>query len=271
MNIGMQGVQGWKHGKNIMGLDIPEALDDTICLPEKHPMAWFNQVMGGDGLTPSQVLLFTGDAGIGKSTTLLQLADAFQGKGTCKNSGKKVIVIYNTNEESLYQVRRVIRRLGLKCGFIAGQDRMLSALIAHVDEVQKKNPDARVIVIQDSLQTLDDGHYADGGITSGTNMRCMEAIVKHAKEQWSTWIVIGQVTKGGEASGKNSLIHAADAHLRFRFDTSKKSVTHGERLMHTTKNRFGSAGITYVMGMSASGVFSKGAYTDIIDGTASEE
>jgi len=271
MNIGMQGVPGWKHGKNIMSLDVPPELDDTITLPAKHRMSWFNQVMGGEGLTPSQVVFFTGDPGIGKTTTLLQLADALHGEGRCAVSGKRVIVIYNTAEESLFQVRRTMRRVELKKGFIAGQDSKLDALLQHVDQVQAANPNARVVVIQDSLQTLDDGHYKDGGITSGTNMRCMEAIVKHAKEKWSTWIVIGHVTKGGNAAGKNSIVHTGDAHVTFHFDRAKKSATHGERLIGTTKNRFGSAGCMYVLGMAKDGIFSKGSLAEVTDSLSDME
>ena len=264
MDIGLQGIPGWKNG-NILNLDIPKELDDTLCIKNpKHPMAWFNDVMGGEGLTPSSVTLFTGDPGIGKTTTVLQLADAFHGNARGAVSDSRVIVIYNTNEESLYQVRRTCRRIGLKDGFFATQFRMLSELLAFIDKTQASKPDAKILVIQDSLQTLDDGYYKDGGITTGTNMRCMEAIVKHAKEKWSTWILIGQVTKGGESAGKNSLIHGVDAHLTFRFDTAKRSDTYGERLMRTTKNRFGSAGLTFVMGMTEKGTYSKGRLIDLI-------
>ena len=191
MDIGLQGVPGWKNG-NIISLEIPKELDDTLTIKNpKHTMAWFNDVMGGEGLTPSQVILFTGDPGIGKTTTLLQLADAFHGSARGKVSGCPVIVIYNTNEESLFQVRRTVRRLDLKDGFLATQFRMISDLLAFVDKTQAANPKAKILVIQDSLQTLDDGYYKDGGITSGTNMRCLETIVKHAKEKWSTWILFG--------------------------------------------------------------------------------
>lgn len=269
MNL-QHGIPDWKQGSNINTLEVPPELDDTLSLPKKHPMAFFDDVMGGEGLTPSQVVMFTGDSGVGKTTLTLGLANAYHGKAKSV-SGKKVIVIYNTQEESLYQVRRTVRRLKLGDGFIAGQDRMLGGLLNHVDNVQKQHKNARVIVIQDSLQALDDGHYKDGGITSGTNIRCLEAIIKHAKEKWSTWLVIGQVTKSGEASGKNALIHACDAHLTFRFDTAKKSPTAGERLMRTVKNRFGCAGITHVLGMTEDGVFSKGRMLDIINGDVSAD
>lgn len=266
MNIGLKGVPGWKNGQNIMSLEVPPELDDVISLPKKHRMAWFDDVMGGEGITPSQVIFFTGDPGIGKTTTVLGLADAYHAEGRCKVTGKKVIVVYNTNEESLFQVRRTVRRLDLKKGFIAGQDRMLSDLLEHVDQVQAAHKNARVLVVQDSLQVLDDGHYKDGGITKGTNLRVMESIIKHAKEKWSTWMVIGQVTKSGESAGNNSLIHAGDTQLRFRRDKKKNSATFDERLMWTEKNRFGCAGVTHVLGMMESGVYSKGRLIDIVNG-----
>lgn len=259
-------VPNWKNGSNILGLKVPAALEDTIQFPAKHSMAWFNQVMGGEGITPSQVTMFSGDPGIGKTTTMAQFADALTGAARCKESGKRVIVLLNTAEESLYQLRKVVKRLGLKSGFVAGQHKMLKDIIAHVDELQAENPDARIVVILDSLQVIDDGYYKDGGITSGTHQRVLDAVIDHAKKKWSTWFVICQVTKSGEAAGKNSLVHAGDCHLRFYYDRAKKSNTSGERLMSTTKNRFGSAGITYVLGMTSDGIYSKGALIDIMSG-----
>jgi len=256
------GVIGWKNA-NIMSLEVPAALNDCMMLPETSPMAWMNEVMGGEGLTPSSVTMFSGDPGIGKTTMMIQLADALMKKGFCKDSGKKVIVIINTAEESLYQMRKACGRVGITTGFIAGQDNTWDALEAHVNKVQKENPDARVVVITDSLQTIDDGYYKDGGITSGTHQRVLEKIVSHAKTQWSTWIVISHVTKDGSTSGKNTLIHAVDAHLTFRFDRKKNSATYGERLISTTKNRFGSAGIVWVLGMTKTGIVAKGPLLDL--------
>mgnify|MGYP003417949630 FL=1 len=259
-------VPNWKNGSNILDLKVPAALEDTIQFAKKSPMEWFNNVMGGDGITPSQVTMFSGDPGIGKTTTMAQFADALTGTAKCKTSGKRVIVLLNTAEESLYQLRKVCKRLGLKHGFVAGQHKMMGDIEAHVDELQKENPDARIVVILDSLQVIDDGYYKDGGITSGTHGRVMERIIDHAKKRWSTWFVICQVTKSGEAAGKNSLVHAGDCHLRFYYDRQKKSSTSGERLMSTTKNRFGSAGIVFVLGMGDSGIYSKGALIDIMSG-----
>jgi Mrp family chromosome partitioning ATPase len=104
------GVIGWKNA-NIMSLEVPAALNDCMMLPETSPMAWMNEVMGGEGLTPSSVTMFSGDPGIGKTTMMIQLADALMKKGFCKDSGKKVIVIINTAVSRYIKCEKLVAEL----------------------------------------------------------------------------------------------------------------------------------------------------------------
>lgn len=175
----------------------------------------------------------------------------------------------NTGEESLYQVRLVTERLKLKHGFVPGQDVMVKDVLEHADELMANNPGKQVFLLQDSLQTLNDGYYKDGGTTGNTPLRCCEMLTdwvktprKHADgtESYGICIFVGQVTKGGDFAGKNQIKHAIDVHGHLFFDDDKKSETWGERLFEVQKNRFGCNGKTYIIGLDKEGLHEKGHF-----------
>ena len=139
MNVGLK---SWKNGTNILDLEVPAQLERTV----RTGVKFFDDAMGGEGMTPSTALLFTGTPGAGKTTLSLQLADAITGAGN--------ICLFNTGEESLFQVRKVAKRLDMKNGFVAGQDTLVSDILKHGDELRKKNPGKQVFIVVDSLQTL---------------------------------------------------------------------------------------------------------------------
>lgn len=265
MNLNV-GVKDLKPGTNILDLKVPEFMK----VRRSTGIEWFDDAMGGlGGLVGSQVVMLTGSPGVGKSTMFLQLADAIQGV-------KDSICLYNTGEESLYQSRMTVDRLGLKRGFIAGQRIMTPELLADADELMKRNPGKQLFLLQDSLQTLNDGKYKDGGTTGNTPVRCCEMLTSWAKKErpkGSTYpvvIFIGQATKSGDFAGKNTIKHAVDTHAQLYFDEDKKSPTWGERLFEVTKNRFGCNGKTYILGMSKHGLEDKG-YFDSSVGAKDEE
>jgi predicted ATP-dependent serine protease len=138
---------------------------------------------------------------------------------------------------------------------------MVDDLLEHADELRKKNPSKQVFILQDSLQTLNDGKYKDGGTTGNTPLRCCELLTDWCKENYGICIFVGQVTKGGEFAGKNQIKHAIDVHGHLFFDDDKKSETYGERLYEVNKNRFGCAGKTYVIGIDSNGLHEKGRFS----------
>lgn len=239
-----------KNNTNILDIKIPAQL----LVRHKVKINWFNDMLGGEGLTPSTVLMLTGGPGCGKTTFTLQLADSLTGDGH--------IVLYNTGEESLYQVAMVTKRLRLKNGFITGQHVSAPDLIKNLESLQKLHPKKQVILIQDSLQTLNDEYYKDGGTTSATPLRCTELLTNWAKSTFGIAAFIGQVTKDGIFQGKNGIKHAIDAHAELNIDLNKKSETYGERLFTMSKNRFGSSGKTIIVGIGSEGLFEKGRYED---------
>jgi DNA repair protein RadA/Sms len=259
------GIKNFKKGCNINDIVVPEKLR----IRHKTGFALFDECLGGDGMVPTSVMMLTGVAGGGKSTMLRQVADAITASGN--------IALYNTGEESLYQVAMASERLKLKSGFIPGQETMAKELLNYADNIRKANPKKQLFILQDSLQTLDDGKYIDKdgnsrGTNSNTPVRCAEMIVDYCQDTYSIGIFIGQVTKGGEFAGKNTIKHVIDVHGHISYDEEKKSETYGERLFEVTKNRWGVSGKTFILGMAKNGLYEKGSFrkdareTDADDG-----
>jgi len=194
-------------------------------------------------------MMLTGTPGAGKTTLLLQLANSITAAGH--------ICLYNTGEESLHQVKMVTERLGLRAGFYVGQDTEVSDLIAHADSLRQANPGKQVFILQDSLQTLNDGKYGEH-TNSVTPLRCAETLTDWAKSTYGIVIFIGQVNKDGEFAGKNGILHAIDVRGSLYIDSKKSSETYGERIFEVTKNRFGCSGRAYVLGMRREGLYEKG-------------
>ena len=246
MNLNV-GIKGLKTATNILDIEVPKALRDR----KKVGISWFDDALGGEGFVPSQVMMLTGTPGAGKTTLLLQLANAITKAGH--------ICLYNTGEESLYQVKMVVERLGLKAGFFVGQDTLVEDLLAHADKLRKANPGKQVFILQDSLQTLDDGKWKDG-TNSMTTVRVTEMLTDWAKSNYGVVIFIGQVTKSGDFAGKQTILHAVDVRGQLYIDNEKKSETYGERIFEVTKNRFGCSGRSYVLGIGTNGLFEKGSF-----------
>ena len=245
INIGLKNV---KHGTNISDILVPEALRNRKYIG----LEWLDDALGGDGCVPSSVMMLTGTPGAGKTTLLLQLADAITKSGH--------ICLYNPGEESLYQVKMVTERLGLKHGFVVGQDTLIDNVIAHANYLRKSNPNKQIFVLQDSLQTLDDGKYNNGFTNGNTPVRCTEMLTEWAKSTNGIVAFIGQVTKSGEFSGKNTILHAVDVRGKLFIDEDKRSPNFGQRIFETTKNRFGCSGRSYILGLESRGLIERGSF-----------
>lgn len=230
---------------NVLDIKVPKELETTV----PTSIEWIDKAIGGDGFTPSTSMIFTGTPGAGKTTTMLSMADAITGSGN--------VCLFNTGEESPLQVRKVVKRLGLKNGFYIGQDTSVDKILSHSKKIMTsaKNKGKQFFLVCDSLQTLDDGKYANGYTNSQTQVRATEMLTDFAKTKpFPIVTMIGHVTKGGDFAGKQKIKHAVDIHAHLYVEMAKKSPVRGYRLFEVQKNRFGCTGITYILNMTSEGL-----------------
>lgn len=218
-------------GTNITDVKVPDALRRKI----KTGVDYYDDICGGKGITPSSVTLFTGTPGAGKSTMMLKLAESIN-----KNGNR---AIFNTGEESIYQVKLSCERLKIKAGFPVGQITNPYKLVEECDKFRNRpeNKGKDFVLIVDSLQTMNDEKYG-AKTNSKTPERCLSIITDWCKETMASAIVIGQVGKDGNFIGSNVLKHMVDSMVTLTIETKDPDL-YGCRILNCVKNRFGSSGI----------------------------
>lgn len=240
--MNMKNVTEIAFGTNILDIEIPDFLKRKF----KTGLDYFDGAMGGEGLTPSCVTLFTGEPGAGKTTMMLTLADRIT-----KNGG---VCLFNTAEESLYQTAMTAKRLRIKSGFITGNtddvNELLDGALKIMEECKNKNK--QFVMVVDSLQCLDDGKYSSGVKTSGTAIRCLQMITDFCKEHGACAIIINQVNKQGKMAGSNKLKHMVDSHMHLSVEKKENDLI-GCRVLETQKNRFGGCGHIFFLNLGKIG------------------
>lgn len=216
-------------GSSVQDITVPDVLKKRV----KSGLGYFDAILGGEGFTPSAVSLFTGTPGAGKTTMMLSLANALQGHGA--------EVLFNTAEESLYQVKMTCDRLRIKHPFKVGGETRVPVLLEGCDKIRKAAPKRPFFLIVDSLQCMDDGKFNSGRITTATAERALGLLTSYAKEHAVNVVVIGQVTKDGKMAGSNKLKHMVDSHIHLSVEQKDQDLK-GCRVLETQKNRFGGAG-----------------------------
>ena len=227
-------------GTSIQDIEVPDVLKKRV----STGMDYFDCVLGGEGFTPSMVTLFTGTPGCGKTTMMLSLANSLQGHGAQ--------VVFNTAEESLFQLKLTVERLGLKNGFIAGEEQLVPKLLENCDKVRNQNKRKPFFLIVDSLQTLNDGKYGKNNTNSRTPERSLSMITDYCKKNYCNAIVIGQVTKSGHMAGANVLKHMVDSMMTLSVEERDPDLR-GCRVLQMVKNRFGGAGGTFFLELNKRG------------------
>ena len=194
----------------------------------------FDRVLGG-GLVEGSVVLIGGDPGIGKSTLLLQaLAHLAQAQS----------VVYVSGEESAAQVALRARRMGLEqIGVPMLAEIQLERIVALLESERP------AVVVIDSIQTLysDTLQSAPGSV--GQVRECAARLTRLSKQQGTTIVMIGHVTKEGALAGPRVLEHIVDAVLYFEGDTHSS-----HRLVRAFKNRFGAVNEIGVFAMTDRGL-----------------
>ncbi len=227
-------------GTNILEVQVPRKLRKKF----KSGVEYFDDALGGNGFTPSAVTLFTGTPGAGKTTMMLELANSLSRSGAA--------VLFNTAEESLYQLKMTVERLKLRTGFMAGEESNVPRLLENCDKIRKENPGKPFFLIVDSLQCLNDGKYGEHNTNSKTAQRSLQMITDYCKANFCNAIIIGQVTKSGKMAGANVLKHMVDAMVTLDVERKDEDLM-GCRVLQVEKNRFGGAGHIFFLALRETG------------------
>lgn len=192
-------------------------------------IAEFDELFG-EGLLPGSSLTFTGVAGCGKTTALLQFTEALANNGYS--------VGYASGEENKYQLAYTCRRLCIQNVMIANE--------TNIDTLAAAMKDLDVLVV-DSFQAL----------TSSKTLNHMEleryavsTLVTAAKEHECVLIFVMHLTKAGKLKGSTLVPHAVDVNFMISMDPNSDETA---RIIDVYKNRFGRTG-AYTATMTAKGL-----------------
>ena len=192
----------------------------------------FDRVIGY-GLVPGEVILLTGEPGVGKSTLLLQAL-------------KSLKTLYISGEEAAEQLKDRADRLKLSLGnFLFSDTIQVEGIVEGVEELKSK-PDVLVI---DSVQTA---YSKDVDSAPGSVSQLKESTMKLinlAKREKIAVILIGHITKEGDVAGPKTLEHLVDCVLSFEGEKLSNF-----RILRASKNRFGSTDEIGIFEMRGAGL-----------------
>jgi DNA repair protein RadA/Sms len=193
-----------------------------------------DNVLGG-GFVAGSVNLLAGQPGIGKSTLLLQLADAL---------AKDSEVLYVSGEESAHQIGLRAKRLGTK------ETKLQLATSTSADDIASTIASGKFgVVVVDSIQTIACGAVASsaGSVSQITNATAL--LTAAAKQTNTALILVGHVTKEGNIAGPKVLEHVVDVVLQLEGDRYG-----GFKVLRAVKNRYGSTNEAGIFEMVESGL-----------------
>lgn len=193
-----------------------------------------DNVLGG-GFVAGSVNLLAGQPGIGKSTLLLQLAEALAAKQK---------VLYISGEESAHQIGLRAKRLGIKAASL-----QLATSTSADDIASTITSGGFTIVIVDSVQTIacEAVASAAGSVSQITNATSL--LTAAAKRANTALILVGHVTKEGNIAGPKVLEHLVDVVLQLEGDRYG-----GFKVLRAIKNRYGSTNEAGIFEMSDAGL-----------------
>ncbi|MFH1711945.1 MAG: DNA repair protein RadA [Patescibacteria group bacterium] len=194
-----------------------------------------DRVLSG-GLVAGSVTLLAGEPGIGKSTLVAQIADAFRGQ-----SGG---TYYVSGEESEGQVLMRLQRLGINPDKIAFSNTVDIGSVISAANKQKPS-----VLFIDSIQTMI-AQDVDALPGTPTAVRAATSqLIGFAKASNTPVILIGQVTKEGSVAGPKTLEHLVDTLLTLEGDKTTQY-----RMLRAGKNRFGSTDEVGIFEMTERGM-----------------
>ena len=201
---------------------------------EPTGIAELDRVLGG-GIVPGSVMLVAGEPGIGKSTLMLQVAEALS---------KREKVLYVSGEESAKQVRVRAERLGtLSPNLVLLPETDLLAIEKALDELKPR------FAVIDSIQTMSRGDVPSAAGSVAQVRECAAYLVRIAKAAGIPIFIVGHVTKDGNIAGPRVLEHVVDTVIYFEGEQHKQY-----RIVRATKNRFGSTNEVGIFEMKDKGL-----------------
>jgi DNA repair protein RadA/Sms len=264
------GISSWQAGQNNgkSGLKTPKARASLTFdqISDRQVARWvsgygeLDRVLGG-GIVPGSMVLIGGDPGIGKSTLLLQVSNQL---------AQRYRILYISGEESGQQIKLRASRLGVskdanevveengkvveeapepKNSESIGADLYVlpeTDLEEILREIDSLKPNVAVI---DSIQTIFLPALTSAPGSVAQVRECTAALMKVAKHEDITMLIVGHVTKEGAIAGPKVLEHLVDTVLYFEGD---RFASH--RLLRTVKNRFGATHEIGIFEMVAEGL-----------------
>ena len=239
-----------------------------------------DRVLGG-GVVPGSMVLIGGDPGIGKSTLMLQVSNelsqryrvlyvsgeesAQQVKLRASRLGVSNLNITNNKEsnghengngshaiEIVKEIATDVNESPAKKAEVIGGVGADLYILPETDleeilrEIESLKPNLTVI---DSIQTVFFPSLTSAPGSVGQVRECTAALMKVAKHEDITMLIVGHVTKEGAIAGPKVLEHLVDTVLYFEGD---RFASH--RLLRTVKNRFGATHEIGIFEMVANGL-----------------
>ncbi len=198
----------------------------------------FDRVLG-KGLVRGEVVLLSGEPGVGKSTLLMQIVLNFSKNGK---------VLYVCGEESPSQLNSRLERLSggnskKTDGFMITEDVVAENVVALIEQEKFD------LVVVDSIQSMS-SVSSKGYPGSISQVRISGALLTRvAKKTGVPIFIVGQINKGGDIAGPKVLEHIVDCVLYMEGDQYNQY-----RIIRSMKNRFGSTNEIGVFEMRSSGL-----------------
>lgn len=190
----------------------------------------------GNGIMPGSLILIGGEPGIGKSTLMLQIAQAL--------SKKNKKVLYISGEESEEQIKNRAERLQINSDNIfIYNETCLEAIYNNLEQIKPN------LIIVDSIQTIYSNEIESAPGTVSQIKGAANSFLNIAKSNNITVFLIGHITKEGIIAGPKLLEHTVDTVLYFEGDKFQRY-----RILRCIKNRFGSINELCIFEMTSQGL-----------------
>lgn len=203
-------------------------------------LAEFDRVLGG-GLVTGEVVLVSGEPGVGKSTLLMQVA--------LKLINQDKRVLYVSGEESIVQLYGRIKRCGLSDNNKARENLLLTEEIDTdniVELISENQPD---LVIVDSIQSVSSTQSRSFPGSIAQVRISGSLLTKASKQTGIPMMIVGQITKEGNIAGPKVLEHTVDCVISVEGDEFNVF-----RIVRGLKNRFGATNEIGVFEMTGAGL-----------------